>query len=169
MDKRKEIEEMAKELHDLILDTPFNGTEASCDKIAEELLKHYQPKIPENAVVLTREAYENLGVYEETVQEYGCNENGQPILTKERTTIKKLPPDLIEFVRAEMETKYADKLNNLSNKIRLYQGLLDDMNGVRKKTAEKFSEKLKEALFDLGNVVTEKDIDEICKEFTGES
>ena len=35
-----------------------------------------------------------------------------------------------------------------------------------KDTAEKFAERLKGALFDLGNVVTEKDIDEICKEFT---
>lgn len=55
MDKQKEIEELAKELHDLILDTPFNGTEASCNKIAEELLKHYQPKIHENAVVIPKE------------------------------------------------------------------------------------------------------------------
>lgn len=42
--------------------------------MAEELLKYYQPKIPENAVVLTREEYERLcdlayfGNGEETVR-----------------------------------------------------------------------------------------------------
>ena len=72
MDKQKQIEEMAKELHDLILDTPFNGTEASCDKIAEELLKHYQPKIPENSVVITREEYDELQVGKDF--DYGYHE-----------------------------------------------------------------------------------------------
>ena len=37
---------------------------------------------------------------------------------------------------------------------------------IRKETAEKFAERLKDALFDLGNVVTEKDIDEIAEEIT---
>lgn len=37
---------------------------------------------------------------------------------------------------------------------------------TRKKTARKFAKVFKTKLFDLGNVVTETDIDEICKEFT---
>lgn len=53
MNDKKQIEEMANILHDLILDTPFNGTDASCEEIAEKLLEKYQPKIPENAVVLS--------------------------------------------------------------------------------------------------------------------
>lgn len=36
----------------------------------------------------------------------------------------------------------------------------------RKETDEKFSDRLKSSLYDLGNVVQEKDIDEILKEFT---
>ena len=38
----------------------------------------------------------------------------------------------------------------------------------RKETAEKFAEVFKTKLFDLRNVVTETDIDEICKEIIGE-
>ena len=73
--KQKQIEEMAKVIHDLILDTPFNGTEASFEKIAEELLKHYQPKIPENVVVLTREEYQMLNYF---------NHRGEELLKQER-------------------------------------------------------------------------------------
>lgn len=36
-----------------------------------------------------------------------------------------------------------EKIINLSTKIELYQGLLNDMAGVRKETAEKFAEMLK--------------------------
>ena len=39
---------------------------------------------------------------------------------------------------------------------------------TRKKTARKFAKVFKTKLFDLGNVVTETDIDEICKEIIGE-
>ena len=40
--------------------------------IAEELLKYYQPKLPEDSVVLSREEYEKLKRYEEKVENGAC-------------------------------------------------------------------------------------------------
>ena len=40
--------------------------------IAEELLKYYQPKLPEDSVVLSREEYEKLKQYEEKVKNGAC-------------------------------------------------------------------------------------------------
>lgn len=59
--KQKQIEEMAKVIDDRVeFAKNYLG---SMNKgigywIAEELIKHYQSKIPENSVVLTREQYE---------------------------------------------------------------------------------------------------------------
>lgn len=59
MDKQM-IEEMANIIYKRVNTLEHFGLAlfGLCEKIAEELLKHYQPKIPENAVVLTREEYE---------------------------------------------------------------------------------------------------------------
>jgi hypothetical protein len=48
------------------------------------------------------------------------------------------------------------------------QRLIFVFGQLRKETAEKFAKVFKTKLFDLGNVVTETDIDEICKEIIGE-
>ena len=52
MNKQKQIEEMANLIHHTEF-VDISGYEE--EKIAEELLKYYQPKLPENAVVLTEE------------------------------------------------------------------------------------------------------------------
>jgi hypothetical protein len=52
--------------------------------------------------------------------------------------------------------------------VRDYNRLEKEYKNLRKETAEKFAEVFKQKLFDLGNVVTETDIDEICKEIIGE-
>lgn len=57
MDKQKQIEEMANLIHHTEF-VDISGYEE--EKIAEELLKYYQPKLPGNAVVLTKEEYEWL-------------------------------------------------------------------------------------------------------------
>lgn len=58
--KQKQIKEMATILYKRIATLERFGLTAMdlCEKISEELLKYYQPKIPENAVVLTREEFD---------------------------------------------------------------------------------------------------------------
>ena len=59
-DKENQIEEMANIIHRTEF-VDISGYEE--EKISEELLKHYQPKLPEDSVVLSREEkqeYENL-------------------------------------------------------------------------------------------------------------
>lgn len=74
--QKQMIEELAKEIAKTILSCPLNqGRHCDVCKfndkdtisydcqsylVAEKLLEKYQPKIPENAVVLTREEYEEL-------------------------------------------------------------------------------------------------------------
>lgn len=68
MNEQKQIEEMAKELKAVakivrtILEdrTDIKYIPDLDFPIAKEVLKHYQPKIPENAVVLTREEFEKF-------------------------------------------------------------------------------------------------------------
>ena len=57
-DKEKQIEEMAKVIDDRLLEA--RGYLGSMNKgegywIAQKLVEHYQPKLPEDSVVLTRE------------------------------------------------------------------------------------------------------------------
>lgn len=79
---------------------------------AYKLSPYLQPKIPENAVVLTREEYEQLGLFVETVQEY-ASVDGQPVLVKERKTVKKLPTDIVEFVRKGIVDKFSERIEDL--------------------------------------------------------
>ena len=61
MTDEKQIKEMAKVIYKRIntIETfGLSGMEL-CGMIAKELIKHYQPKLPENAVVLTKEEYQN--------------------------------------------------------------------------------------------------------------
>ena len=77
MDKQKQIEEKAKEINRILFEDCLlnqGGHCEGCECIREEtkyydcqsylcakkLLEKYQPKIPEGAVVLTREEYEKL-------------------------------------------------------------------------------------------------------------
>lgn len=69
MNKQKQIEEMANLIHHTEF-VDISGYEE--EKIAEELLKYYQPKLPGNAVVLTREEYEKLKLFEERVRSGVC-------------------------------------------------------------------------------------------------
>lgn len=69
--------------------------------IAEEVLKYYQPKIPENAVVLTREEYEEL----QTGQDFNYGyHNGETNMTEYYENIR-LPE-----VRKETAEKFAERV-----------------------------------------------------------
>ena len=63
-DKEKQIEEIAKEIESVKLYGIDNyGRKISHDSVlalAEELLKHYQPKLLEGSVVLSKEEWETL-------------------------------------------------------------------------------------------------------------
>lgn len=63
MTKQEQIEEMAKIIDDRL--TEANLWLGSMNKgkgywIAEKLIEHYQPKLPEDSIVLSREEYDTL-------------------------------------------------------------------------------------------------------------
>lgn len=161
MDKQKQIEEIARTTCNYNAENFESCVECtkgwllSCDRLvqAEKLYKAGYRKIPENAVVLTREEFESLGLVVETVQEYE-SQNGQPVLVKERKVVKKLQTDFTELLNQEIR------------ELQLAQ--------TRKETAEKFAERLKLKLkeLELGGWVESETkcfnevIDEICKEIT---
>ena len=116
MDKQKQIEEMQKDI--AVRMAMAKGVAGSMNNGVEGWLGEYLVKMgwikpTENAVVLTKEAYENIGIYTETVQEYECDENGQPVLVKERKEVKKIPTDIAEFIRKETAEKFAERLKVL--------------------------------------------------------
>lgn len=156
MDKQKQIEEMAK----IIKETNLCGF--ACDTckyknisvvndcksklIAEELLKHYQPKIPKNAVVLKKEEYESVKDSVDLLRE---NESVSNSLIKSNELCRKLIDDKKELKR--------------------------QLEQARKETAEKFAELAKELLdkqekgwsANMIWIITAKNcIDEIAKEIT---
>lgn len=55
--KAKAIEEMASKLNELFIPCIGYTNDFMRLEIAQELLKYYQPKLPEDSVVLTREEY----------------------------------------------------------------------------------------------------------------
>ena len=74
MDNQKQIEEMAKDLQEAWLAWSKSAEMANAyDFVAKILAKKWQPKIPENAVVLTREEYNRLlGQYKNLEIKYNC-------------------------------------------------------------------------------------------------
>lgn len=151
----KQIEEITKELcpHYYKGECYYETNEVSdcnceCefDWAVKKLLNAGYRKIPENAVVLTKEEYEKLGLFVETVQEYETV-NGQLLLVKERKAVKKLPTDIVEFVRKETAEKFAERLKEELENRSLIEGYdLEDLE------------------FD-GETIQEC-IDKICKEIT---
>lgn len=93
--KQEQIEEMAK-----IVDEMYNVYTTTAEDIAEGLYNADYRKIPENAVVLTKEEYDKLGLFEETVQEYK-SDNGQLVLVKEQKKLQKYSTDIADFIRKE--------------------------------------------------------------------
>ena len=61
MNKKEQIEEMAKVIRPILENRTDICFIPDLDKpIAEELLKHYQPKLPKDRVVLSREGFNDL-------------------------------------------------------------------------------------------------------------
>lgn len=60
-DNKQQIEEMAKLIRPILENRTDVGFIPDLDKpIAEELLKHYQPKLPEDSVVISKEEFWKL-------------------------------------------------------------------------------------------------------------
>ena len=61
-DKEKQIEEILADIRKFIgYDTPYTQKKA----LADYLFEHYQPKLPKDSVVLSKEEYEKLKSYQD--------------------------------------------------------------------------------------------------------
>lgn len=98
--KKQQIEELEKTLYNyrFSYDDCIAGSETD---LAKFLVNRGWIKPAENAIVLTREEFESLGLVVETVQEYE-SQNGQPVLVKERKVVKKLQTDFTELLNQEI-------------------------------------------------------------------
>ena len=105
-DKEKQIEEMAKIIDDRLLEA--RNWLGSMNKgegywIAQELVKHYQQKIPEDSVVLTREEYDNLKLEIQKAQINGVQAGLDMTKFKEesikRKARKETAKDIIDFIK----------------------------------------------------------------------
>lgn len=121
MNKQEQIEEMAvigcvrnPQAHTAEECSKCDFKQGMCNayRHAEALYNAGYRKIPENAVVLTKEKYDKLGLFEESVQEYK-SDNGQLVLVKERKTLQKYSTDVADFIRKETAKEIFDKLNAL--------------------------------------------------------
>lgn len=70
--KDKTIEEMARIIDDRLIEA--NGVIGSMNNgkgcwIAQKLVEHYQPKLPEGSVVLSREEYGEIKIYQSYIPE----------------------------------------------------------------------------------------------------
>jgi len=161
MDKQKQIEEMAKDMLDYgmegysTFDSAFTETKLR-EQIfhvflgyAERLIEKGWTQIPENAVVLTKK--------EQVLRDYEHYNLGYETHKQESQKIEEYIETLLKH------------MNDLENELLI----------ARKKTAEKFAERLKEKLeenspiagYDLEDLefdgeTIQECIDEICKEFT---
>lgn len=123
MTKQEQIEEMKTLLLETYvewLDKPAEDKKPNLyDMDANKLYNAGYRKIPENAVVLTKEEYDKLGLFEESVQEYK-SDNGQLVLVKERKTLQKYSTDIADFIRKETAKEIFNELIDSSNKITFF-------------------------------------------------
>ena len=122
MDKQKQIEEMAKEIaktlfDDCLLNNGGHCEDCECNReetkeydcqsylVAKKILEKYQPKIPEGAVVLTREEYDGKSIIVEM--------SGGHKLKLSVGKFGKMSKILEEHTRKETAEKFAERLKAL--------------------------------------------------------
>ena len=110
MTRQEQIEEMAK-----IVDEMYNVYTTTADDIAEGLYNAGYRKIQDGTVVLSREEYDKLGLFEETVKEYK-SDNGQLVLVKEQKKLQKYSTDIADFIRKETAKEIFQKVVNICRK-----------------------------------------------------
>ena len=133
MDKQKQIEEMAKVIHHTEF-VDISGYEE--EKIAEELLKHYQPKLPENAVVLTRKDREEFNeLYRSALQRAEKWEKLCGIKIKEarKETAKEIFEKVLSYIGSNQKFCIVDNDNQTlidCDKLWEFVGILAKQFGV---------------------------------------
>ena len=155
MDKQKQIEEKRKhfvEVNEMAkeIDKYYPNAKITNSHLVEYLYNAGYRKIPENAVVLTETEYNDL--------------LSDEVKTIERDIAEYWATEEVATVAKELHKEGYRKIDDHAILVLRKAKCLEQK--IRKETAEKFAERLKDALFDLGNVVTEKDIDEIAEEIT---
>ena len=162
-DKEKQIEEMAKDLKDLVsivrnvlVDrTDIGYIPDLAFPIAKEVLKHYQSKLPEDSVVLTEEEAERLSSSHDIIfcDNKDCSNN---ILCR-CAEISECPKNIPE---------YNEKLSINQHKLYLFQklckereranGWRDRYNLLQKELGNKGKETAEKILYDLQQVLSNK-------------
>ena len=152
MNKEKQIEEMAKDYYGYSIDL-----EEDCKFVAEEMYDKGHRKLTEDSVVLSREEFDKLGLVVETVQEYESDEKGQPILVKERKTVKKLRTDFTELLNQEIrELQLAQERKETAEKIvSETKKLIESEWTINKATYENLCSKLNELAQQFGVEIKE--------------
>ena len=122
MTDEKMIEEMAKIIDDRLIEArnwlgSMNRKEGYW--IAQELIKHYQPKLPEGAVVLTKEEYDGKEIVVEMSSGHklrlSVSKFGEMSQIHEKYIRKEMATDIYKFVYNHMrwdEEMIVDSLKN---------------------------------------------------------
>ena len=160
MNDKQQIEEMANLTHHTEF-VDISGYEA--EKIAEELLKHYQPKLPEHSVVLEQEDYDNLieqAEYAERELALKLNQLEDKIVISKKAFNENyvlidellIKQDLIELMK---------KVNSAQEKkIKLLE---QEPTQARKETAREIICEIKAFIYDNDNLMERLDI--IAKQY----
>jgi hypothetical protein len=175
-DKEKQIEEMAK----VYCKNPYSCYGYNClvnspcivFETCKELYEQGYRKLPEDSVVLNGSKLAKL--VEEVRQEFEHEYKDKVILDKEEynkvdDTFKMSISDHIAYLRENKRLKedvqaligMRFERFNLITKEESEQ----EVKQASKETAEKFANFIKSKLFDLGNIVNERDINDMLKEF----
>lgn len=178
MDKQM-IEEMAKDIPFLTLEREvyislndkvkagWTLSEEDNKIIAEHLIKKDYRKIPENAVVLTEKEYKRYERIEKIIKLAKREKaNGYEVKNGKLYYFSNML-DGFEYEFKDLQeicdaaNHYNEEFWGLDQRLAFWQGKAEE---VRKETAEKFAERLKEKFaYDIERC---KAVDEICKEFT---
>ena len=152
MTDQEQIEEMAKAIKPILENRTDICFIPDLDKpIAKELLKHYQPKLPKDSVVLSREEYEMLAnKYKNLEIKYSNLCDNYRLCKDANETLKQK----VIIARKETAEKFYDKVNEnicvfqLENKNREftdgYAQAIADICGRLDQVAKQFGVEIKE-------------------------
>lgn len=158
MDDKKQIEEMARTIRPILENRTDIGYIPDLDKpIAKELIKHYQPKIPEGAVVLTGEEYEKMkSLYDCSQGAYMTSNIGELPLTIEglREAVDEITRLYnVQTELQELNAKYYNEAKDLRRKL----------DQARKETVREIICEIKAFIYDNDNLMERLDI--IAKQY----
>ena len=142
MTKQEQIEQMAKIIDDRLVEA--NLWLGSMNKgkgywIAEKLVEYYQPKLPEDTIMLSKEEYEKIkSLYDNTKKAYMTSSIGDLPLTVEglRKAVDEITRlNKVEAELQELNIKYYNEAKDLRR----------ELKQVSKETTEKIYTKIKDS------------------------